>query len=66
LKIKLRGRYSETIEVTEAESRVTLITLTKYDFQDAFKNGRCTGSGAYTWKGTTLRVKAASRPNISF
>jgi hypothetical protein len=37
LKIKLRGRHLDTIEVIEAESQAVLTTLTDHDFQDAFK-----------------------------
>jgi hypothetical protein len=37
LKIKLKGRHFDTVEVTEAESQVVLNTLTEHDFQDAFK-----------------------------
>jgi hypothetical protein len=36
LKIKLKGRHVDTIEVFEAESQ-PLNTLTDHDFQDAFK-----------------------------
>jgi hypothetical protein len=37
LKIKLKGRHFDTIEVTEAESWVVLNTLTEHGFQDGFK-----------------------------
>jgi hypothetical protein len=37
LKIKLEGRHFDIIEVIEAESQMVLKTLTKHDFQDAFK-----------------------------
>jgi hypothetical protein len=37
LKIKLRGHHFDTIEVTEAGSQEVLNTLTKHDFQNAFK-----------------------------
>jgi hypothetical protein len=37
LKIKLKGRRFDTIEVNEAESQAVLNTLTEYDNQDAFK-----------------------------
>jgi hypothetical protein len=47
LKIKLKGRHFDTIEVIEAESQKVLITLTEHDFQDAFKNGRSAGNGVY-------------------
>jgi hypothetical protein len=62
LKIKLKGRHFDTIEVTEAESQAILNTLSEHDFQHAFKNGRGAGNSAYAWKGSTSRVMAASRP----
>jgi hypothetical protein len=37
LKIKLKGHHFDTTEVTEAESQAVLNTLTKNDFEDAFK-----------------------------
>jgi hypothetical protein len=62
LKIKLKCRHFHTTEVIEAESRAVLETLTEREFEDAFKNGRSAGKGAYTRKGTTSRVMVASRP----
>jgi hypothetical protein len=66
LKIKLRGRHFDTVEVIEAESQVIPDTFTEHDFRMHFKNGRSTGSSAYARKGTTLRMMVASMPNISF
>jgi hypothetical protein len=37
LKIKLKGRHFDTIEVIEAESQVVRNTLTGHNFQDSFK-----------------------------
>jgi hypothetical protein len=37
LKIKLKVRYFDTIEVYETESQAMLNTLTEHNFQDAFK-----------------------------
>jgi hypothetical protein len=37
LKIKLKGRHFDTIEVNEAESQAVLNTLTEHGFQGAFK-----------------------------
>jgi hypothetical protein len=51
LKIKLKGRHFDTIKVIEAESHAMLNTLIKHDFQDAFKNGRSAGNGAYALRG---------------
>jgi hypothetical protein len=39
LKIKLKRRHFDTIEVLEAESQAVLNTPTEHDFQDAFTNG---------------------------
>jgi hypothetical protein len=36
LKIKLKGRHVDTIQVIEAESQAVLKALTEHDFQDAF------------------------------
>jgi hypothetical protein len=66
LKIKLKGHHFDTTEVTEAELQVVLNTLTEQDLQDAFKNGRSTGNGAYVPKGNTWRVMEASRPKVRF
>jgi hypothetical protein len=35
LKIKMKGRHFDTIEVIKEESRAVLNTLTEHDFQDA-------------------------------
>jgi hypothetical protein len=48
LKMKLKGCHFDTIEVMEAESQAVLNSLTELGFQDAFKNGRSAGNGAYT------------------
>jgi hypothetical protein len=62
LNIKLKSRYFDTIEVKEAESQAVLNTVTGHNSQDALKNGRVAGNGAYACKGTTSRVMVASRP----
>jgi hypothetical protein len=64
--MKLNGRHFDSIEVIEIELQAVLNTVREHDFQDAFKNGRSTGNGAYAWKGTTSRVVVASRSRISF
>jgi hypothetical protein len=51
LKIKLKGLRFDTIEVIEAKSQTVLNTLREHDFQDAFKNGRSDGNGAYARRG---------------
>jgi hypothetical protein len=63
LKLKLKGRHFDTVEVIEAKLQAVLNTLTEHDFQNAFKNGRITGNSAYM---RTLTVMAASRPKVSF
>jgi hypothetical protein len=50
--------------VSKAEPQVVLNTHTEHYFHDVFKNNvRSTGKSAYAWKGTTLRVMIASRPD---
>jgi hypothetical protein len=51
LKIKLKGFDVDTTEVMEAESQALLNSLTEHGFQDAVKNGRSAGNGAYAWGG---------------
>jgi hypothetical protein len=65
LKMKLKGRRFDTIEVIEAEVQAMLYILIEHDFQDAFKNGRSTGNDVYMQKGTTSRVMEASRLKVS-
>jgi hypothetical protein len=62
----MKGCHFDTIEVTEAESQGVLNILTEHDFKDALKNGRSTGYGACSYKGTSLRLLVASRPKDSF
>jgi hypothetical protein len=50
----------------ETESDAVLNSLTEHDFQDAFKNSRSAGNGAYTRKRTTSRVMVAIRPKLVF
>jgi hypothetical protein len=57
LKIKLKGPHFDTVEVIKTESQAVLNSLTEHDFQDAFKNGRSAGNGAYVWKGTSSGVE---------
>jgi hypothetical protein len=66
LKIKLKGRCFDTIDVIKAESQAVLNTLTEHNLQDAFKNDKSAGNCAYAQKGTTLKVMVVSRPNVSF
>jgi hypothetical protein len=37
MKIRLKGRHFDTIEMIKAESQAALNTLTEHDFQDLFK-----------------------------
>jgi hypothetical protein len=53
LKIKLKGHHFDTTKATESKSQAVLNTLTKQDFQGAFKNGRNAGNGTYMRKGAT-------------
>jgi hypothetical protein len=63
---KSEGHHFDTTEVMEAESQAVLNSLTEHDFQDALKDDRSAGNGAYAWKGTTSRVMVVSRPKVSF
>jgi hypothetical protein len=38
LKIKLKGRHFDTVEMIETESQAVLSTLTEHGFQDAFQS----------------------------
>jgi hypothetical protein len=60
LKIKLKCRHFDKIEVTEAESQAVLNTLTEHDFKGAFKKL------VYARKRSTKKAVVASRPKISF
>jgi hypothetical protein len=40
LKIKLKGRHFDTIEMIETESQAVVNTPTKHDFKDAVKKWR--------------------------
>jgi hypothetical protein len=67
LKIKLKGRHFDTIEVMEAESQAVLNSLTEHGFWDAFKKAKSSGKGAYARKETTPRVVVvACKPKVSF
>jgi hypothetical protein len=66
LKIKRKGCHFDTIKVMEAESQAVLNSLTEHDFQNAIKDGRSAGNGAYARKGTTSRVMVACRPKLAF
>jgi hypothetical protein len=63
LKIKLKGRHFDTIEVIGAESKAALNSLTEHDFQDE-KNCRSAGNGAYSFKGTTSKVMISITPKV--
>jgi hypothetical protein len=49
--MKLKGRHFDANEVIEAEWQAVMNTVTEHDFQDAFKNDRSAGNGAYPRKG---------------
>jgi hypothetical protein len=41
-------------------------SLAEHNFQNAFKNGRRSGNGAYAWKRTILWVIVASMPKVIY
>jgi hypothetical protein len=57
----MKGHHFDTTEVIVAESQVALNTVTEHDYQDAFKKWQKRWNGAYSRKGATSRVIAASR-----
>jgi hypothetical protein len=59
----MKGPHFDTIEV---ESQAVRNTLTEHNFQDAFKNGRNPGNGAYMRKGTTSRAMVTNRSKVGF
>jgi hypothetical protein len=65
LKIKLKGRHFDTVEVIEAESLVVLNTLTEHNFQDAFKKLQKHWD-QYMHMETDLRVMVVSRSKVNF
>jgi hypothetical protein len=66
LKITLKGRHFDTIEVIKTISQTVLNIVTEHDFQDAFKNGRSARNRAYEPKEITSRVIVAGRSKVSF
>jgi hypothetical protein len=50
IEIKLKGDHFDITEVVKAESQAVLNTITEYNVQVAFKNGRSTGKGEYARK----------------
>jgi hypothetical protein len=66
LKIKLKDRHFDAIEVIATESQAVLSTLKEHDFQDAFENGRNVGNYEYARKGTASRAIMGNRSNASF
>jgi hypothetical protein len=66
LKIKLRGRHFDTIEVFEAESHELVNTLTERDFQDAIKKWQKRWEQCIRTEGDYFEVIVASRPKIVY
>jgi hypothetical protein len=62
LKIKLKSRHFDTTEVIEA----VLNAFSEHYLEDAFKNGRSAGTGAYEQNLTTSRVMVDSRSKVRF
>jgi hypothetical protein len=66
LKIKLKGRCFDTIEVIETELQAVLNTLIEHNLQDAFKKmAEVLGIVHMCGRGHS-RVMVASRPKVSF
>jgi hypothetical protein len=66
MKLKLKGRRSDTTEEIQAESHRGLGTLTDKGFPKVLQKWRGCGTGVYMWEGTASRVMAADRPCCEF
>jgi hypothetical protein len=66
VKVKLKGRHFDTVEVTKADSQAVLNSLTEHGIQDAFKYWQKRWERAYSPKRTSSRAMVASRPKVSF
>jgi hypothetical protein len=67
LRIKLKGRHFDTVEVMETESQAVLNTLTEHDFRPGslLKLKEALGTVRTLERGlTTSRVMVTSRPNV--
>jgi len=61
MKLKLKGRRFDTIEVIQAKSQRVLDTLIEKTSRKRSKNGGDGGTSVYTQEGTTSRMTAADR-----
>jgi hypothetical protein len=50
--------------VIKAESLAVLNTLREHGFQEAFKNDRSAGNGAYVRKGSASTLRVVKKPKI--
>jgi hypothetical protein len=67
MKLKLKGRWFDTIDEIQAESQSVLDALmTEKDIQKLSKNEEDGGTGVYMWEGTTSRVMVSNRPYGEF
>jgi hypothetical protein len=66
LKIKLKGRHFDTIDVIEQNHRWCWTPPQNTTSRMHLKNCRSTKNGAYAQKGTISKVIVASRPKVSF
>jgi hypothetical protein len=66
MKLKLKGRWFDTIDEIQAKSQRVLDTLTEKNFRKRSKNGGDSGIGVYMWEGTTSRVMMSVRPYGEF
>jgi hypothetical protein len=66
LKIKLKACHFDISEVIEAESQAVLHTLTKLDFQDAFKKWQKHLEQCICAERDYFEGVGASKPKVSF
>jgi hypothetical protein len=65
-KLKLKGRWFDTIEEIQAKLQIVLDILAENNFQEAFQKWRRRWDRCVNEEGTTLRVMAANRPHGKF
>jgi hypothetical protein len=66
IKIKLKCRHVDTIKAIETESQAVLNTLTKQDFQNAFKKWQALGTVDVSWRGLLLGWWWLTSPKLVF
>jgi hypothetical protein len=66
LKINLKCRHFDTVEVMEAESEAVLNTLAEHDFQDALEIRQKRWEWCIRAEGDYVEGDGGSRPKVNF